>query len=313
MSTLIVRRLVLALPTILVVSFLAFSMIRLNPDAIVAARLGEAYTPEAAEKVRHEYGLDRPMYTEYFRWMGRVLTGDLGESAVSFRPVAKELAPKIAVTLELAAFAVFFAVLVGVPVGIVSAMRQDGWPDYILRTFSILGLSVPGFYVATVVLTILAVQFDWIPPLKYVAFWDNPVKNVQQFAFPALILSLGTAASVMRFTRTMMLDVLRQDYIRTAWAKGLRERAVVVRHALKNVMLPVITILGLTMANLVGGTVIFESIFSLPGVGSYLQYAVFQKDFAPIQAVVLLFASSVIIINLVVDISYTALDPRARV
>lgn len=297
----------------LIVSFLAFAMIRVNPDAVVTARLGEAYTPEAALEVRKEYGLDKPIYTEYFRWMGNVLTGDLGTSATSFKPVASEMGPKIIVTLELALFAIFFAVLMGVPFGLAAAMRQDRWPDMLFRSIAIFGLSVPSFYIATVVLALLAVNFEWIPSLQYTAFWDNPLENVQQFAFPAFILSLSTAASVMRFTRTMMLDVLRQDYIRTAWSKGLRERVVVSRHALKNAMLPVITILGLTMASLVGGTVIFETIFSLPGVGSYLQYSVFQKDFAPVQAVVLLFASSVILINLVVDISYTVLDPRAKV
>ncbi len=313
MSKFILRRLILALPTVFIVSFLAFAMIRLNPDAIVTARLGEAFTPEAAVLVREEYGLDKPMYTEYFRWAGRVMTGDLGTSAMSYKPVAEEIGPKIIVTLELAFMAVGFAVIMGVPAGLLTAMRQDRWPDFVVRTIAIFGLSVPSFYIATVVLTLLAVNYNWIPPLGYTAFWDNPIENIKQFAFPAFILSLSTAASVMRFTRTMMLDVLRQDYIRTAWSKGLRERVVVSRHALKNAMLPVITILGLTMAGLVGGTVIFETIFALPGVGSYLSYAVFQKDFAPVQAVVLLFACSVIIINLIVDISYTVLDPRAKV
>jgi peptide/nickel transport system permease protein len=307
------RRVVLSLPTLFIVSFLAFGMIRINPDAVVTARLGESYTEEAAKEIRAEYGLDNPFYIEYFKWIGKVLTGDLGESALSFEPVAKELGPKIGVTLQLALFAVFFAVIIGVPIGVYSAMRQDRWPDYILRSLAIGGLSIPGFYIATLVLTFLAIQFSWIPPLGRTNFWSSPLDNLQQFAVPAFLLSLATAASVMRYSRTMMLDVLRQDYIRTAWAKGMRERMVISRHALRNAMLPVVTILGLAMANLIGGTVIFESLFTLQGVGYYLVYSVAQRDFAPVQAVTLFFAFSVILINLIVDVSYTLLDPRAKV
>ncbi|MFN0093774.1 MAG: ABC transporter permease [Dehalococcoidia bacterium] len=307
------RRIVLSLPTLFIVSFLAFGMIRINPDAVVTARLGESFTEEAAKEVRAEYGLDNPFYVEYFKWIGNVLTGDLGSSALSFEPVSAELGPKIAVTLQLALFAILFAIVIGVPIGVYSAMRQDRWPDYFLRSFAIAGLSVPGFYVATLVLTLFAIQFSWIPPLDKTQFWSDPMENLQQYALPAFILSLATSASVMRYARTMMLDVLRQDYIRTAWAKGMRERMVISRHALRNAMLPVITILGLAMANLIGGTVIFESLFTLQGVGSYLVYSVAQRDFAPVQAVTLFFAVAVILINLLVDVSYTLLDPRAKV
>jgi peptide/nickel transport system permease protein len=222
------------------------------------------------------------------------------------------MAPKIVVTLEFAFLAVIFAVIIGVPIGVLSAVHQDHWPDYVLRSISLLGLSVPGYYIATLLLTWMAIQFQWIPALEYTAFWENPVDNLIQFALPAFILSLANAAQLMRFSRTMMLDVLRQDYIRTAWAKGMRGRVVIARHALRNALLPVITVLGLTMSVLVGGTVIFESIFTLPGLGSYLIYSVAQKDFAPIQGVVLFFACSVIVINLLVDVSYTVIDPRTK-
>jgi len=312
MQALVVRRILLAVPTLFIVSFLAFGMIRLNPDAIVIARLGENYTPEQAEQVKEEYGLNEPFYTEYFVWLGNVLRGDLGTSALSFKPVAEEMAPKIVVTLEFAFLAVIFAVIIGVPIGVLSAVHQDHWPDYVLRSISLLGLSVPGYYIATLLLTWMAIQFQWIPALEYTAFWENPVDNLIQFALPAFILSLANAAQLMRFSRTMMLDVLRQDYIRTAWAKGMRGRVVIARHALRNALLPVITVLGLTMSVLVGGTVIFESIFTLPGLGSYLIYSVAQKDFAPIQGVVLFFACSVIVINLLVDVSYTVIDPRTK-
>lgn len=308
----ILRRLLLSLPTLLIVSFLIFSMIRINPDAVVAARLGEGYTAEQAKVIKHEYGLDNPLPSEYLKWAGNVVRGDWGKSSYTLKPVLREMGPKIAVTFELAFMAVIFAVAIGVPIGVFSAMRQDRWPDYVLRSVAIAGLSVPGFYIATIVLALLARNFAWIPSIRYVSLRDDPIANIQQMWLPAFILSLGTSAQLMRFSRTMMLDVLRQDYIRTAWSKGLKERVVITRHALKNAMLPVITVVGLTMAALVGGTVIFESIFALPGLGTHLVRAVGQKDFAVVQGIALFFAAAVIIINLVVDISYTVLDPRAR-
>lgn len=308
----ILRRLLLSIPTLLIVSFLIFGMIRLNPDSVVAARLGEGYTPQQAEQIKEEYGLNNPMATEYVKWLGRVVRGDWGESAYTSKSVLSEMGPKIGVTFELAFMAVVIAVLIGVPIGVYSAMRQDRWPDYFLRTFAIFGLSVPGFLIATIILAVLAKQFGWIPPIRYHSLADDPVKNLQQMWMPALIVSLATAAQVMRFARTMMLDVLRQDYIRTAWSKGLRERAIITQHALKNAMLPVITVIGLTMATLIGGTVTFEQIFSIPGLGRHLILAVAQKDFAVVQGVALFFAIAVISVNLLVDVSYTVLDPRAK-
>lgn len=308
----ILRRLLLSIPTLLIVSFLIFGMIRLNPDSVVAARLGEGYTPQQAEQIKEEYGLNNPMATEYVKWLGRVVRGDWGESAYTSKSVLSEMGPKFGVTFELAFMAVVIAVLIGVPIGVYSAMRQDRWPDYFLRTFAIFGLSVPGFLMATIVLAVLAKQFGWIPPIRYHSLADDPVKNLQQMWMPALIVSLATAAQVMRFARTMMLDVLRQDYIRTAWSKGLRERAIITQHALKNAMLPVITVIGLTMATLIGGTVTFEQIFSIPGLGRHLILAVAQKDFAVVQGVALFFAIAVVSVNLLVDVSYTVLDPRAK-
>jgi len=313
MYSFIVRRLLLSLPTLVIVSFLVFLMIRLNPDSVVAARLGEGYTPEQAEIIKDEYGLNNPVWSEYVKWMGDILTGDWGKSAYTFKPVLDEMGPKIGVTFELALLAVLFAVIIGVPIGVFSAMRQDRWPDYTLRVFAIFGLSVPGFYIATIVLALLAKNFEWIPDTQYTSFWDNPLQNLKNMWLPAFILSLATAAQVMRFARTMMLDVLRQDYIRTAWSKGLRERVIITRHALRNALLPVITVLGITMAFLVGGTVIFEQLFTIPGLGTHLIRAVQQKDFAVVQGVTLFFAAAVIVINLVVDVSYTVLDPRSRV
>jgi peptide/nickel transport system permease protein len=222
------------------------------------------------------------------------------------------MGPKIGVTFELAFLAIIFAVIIGVPIGVYSAMRQDRWPDYVLRSLAIFWLSVPGFLIATIVLALLAKHFGWIPTIQYHGLRDDPLKNLQQMWMPALIVSLATAAQVMRFARTMMLDVLRQDYIRTAWSKGLRERTIISQHALRNAMLPVVTVIGLTMATLIGGTVAFEQIFVLPGLGRHLVLAVAQKDFAVVQGVALFFSIAVIAVNLIVDLSYTVLDPRAR-
>jgi peptide/nickel transport system permease protein len=313
MQKVILRRMVLSIPALLIVSFLIFGMLRLDPEAAIEARLGEGgFSPEAAQKLREQLGLDQPVATEYVRWVANLLRGDWGTSLYTHRPVLDEVRPRVQVTLQLALTAVTFAVIIGIPIGIISAIRQDSWIDYLLRVLSILGLSIPGFVVATFVMAFLAIQFGWIPSTRYWAPWENPVLNFQQFALPALILSLSTSAAVMRYTRTMMLDVLRQDYIRTAWAKGLRERVIILRHALKNVLLPVVTVLGLTMAALVGGTVIFETLFTLDGVGRLLIRAVLERDFPLVQGITLLFAIAVVFINLVVDISYTLLDPRAR-
>ena len=312
MGSFLTRRLIFSLPTVLIVSFLIFGMLRINPDSVVAARLGEGYTEEQAQMVRHEYRLDKPFPTEYLRWLGNVARGDWGESAYTYKSVLSEMAPRIGVTIELALLAVSFAVLIGIPIGVISAMRQDQWPDFLLRGFAILGLSIPGFYLATIITAILAIQFQWVPSQNYHTLWKAPLANLGQMWLPAFILSLSTSAQVMRFSRTMMLEVLRQDYVRTAWAKGLSERSVIIRHALKNAMLPVVTILGLTMAALIGGTVIFEQVFGLPGLGRYMVGAVARKDFAVVQGVTLFFAISVIFINLAVDVSYTVLDPRAR-
>jgi peptide/nickel transport system permease protein len=216
----VLRRLLLAVPTLLIVSFLIFGMIRLDPDSVVAARLGEGYTEEQANMVKETYGLNEPVATEYVKWLGRVVRGDWGESAYTFKPVLSEMAPKIGVTFELAFLAILFAVIIGVPIGVFSAMRQDRWPDYVLRSFAIFGLSVPGFLIATIVLALLAKNFGWIPSIRYQSLREDPIANLQQMWMPAFIVSLATSAQVMRYARTMMLDVLRQDYIRTAWGEG---------------------------------------------------------------------------------------------
>jgi peptide/nickel transport system permease protein len=309
----ILRRILLAIPTLLIVTFAIFALIRLDPEAAIAARLGEGYTPEASAQLKAELRLDRPLIPEYLRWLGNLLRGDLGRSLYSGEPILDELLPKVGVTVELAVLAVLFSALIGIPIGILAAVRQDSLADYLCRSAAVLGLSIPGFVLATFALAFLAREAGWIPPTRYEAPWEDPWHNLQQFALPSFLLSIGTAASVMRYTRAMMLEVLRQDYIRTAWSKGLRERQVIIRHALRNALLPVITVLGLTMAFLVGGTVIFESLFTLDGVGRLLIRGVYERDFPLVQGVTALFAFSVVLINLAVDLSYALLDPRVKV
>jgi peptide/nickel transport system permease protein len=306
------RRLTLAIPTVLIVSFLVFGMIRFLPGDIAVAKLGEGYTEEAAQRIRAQYGLDQPWPEQYARYLGNALRGDLGRSETG-QPVLKEISSRFPVTLELALIAVFFAALIGIPFGVISAVRQDTVADYFTRGTAILGLAVPGFVLATLLQSLFSVQFGVnIASLNFKRFTEDPIANLGQMWLPALILSLGTAAQVMRMTRAMMLEVQRQDYIRTATAKGLREGVVLLRHALRNALMPVVTIFGLQMAFLIGGTVIFESIFSLPGMGRFLIEAVTRRDYATVQGITLVFATSVVLINLLVDVSYTFLDPRTR-
>ncbi|MGD9893728.1 MAG: ABC transporter permease [Dehalococcoidia bacterium] len=308
----ITRRVLFAIPTVLIVSFLVFSMIRFLPGDIAVAKLGEAYTEEAAQRIRAEYGLDKPWPQQYITYLADVLRGDLG-TAESGQPVLSEIRSRFPVTFELAMLAVFFSALIGIPLGVLSAIRQDTPLDYIGRSGAIIGLAVPGFVLATLLQSFFSIQWGInIASVRYHSFSSDPLGNLGQMWIPALLLSLGTGAQVMRMTRAMMLEVQRQDYIRTATAKGLRERVVLLRHALRNALMPVVTIFGLQMAFLIGGTVIFESIFSLPGMGRYLIEAVTRRDYAVVQGITLIFATGVVLINLLVDLSYTFLDPRTR-
>ncbi len=313
MLTYTLRRLLLALPTVLLVSFLVFGMIRFLPGDIATAKLGEGYTEEAARRIRAQYGLDKPWPQQFLRYLAGITRGDLGR-AESGQTVTAEIRARYPVTLELALLAVAFAALIGIPIGVLSAVRQDSPADYLARGGAVLFLAVPGFYLATLLQSLFSIRWGInIASIHYTPLTQNPLANLQQMWLPALILSLGTAAQVMRMTRAMMLEVLRQDYIRTATAKGLHRGVVLTRHALRNALMPVVTIFGLTMAFLIGGTVIFESIFSLPGMGRYLIEAVTRRDYAAVQGITLVFAVSVVLINLIVDLSYTWLDPRHRV
>ena len=302
----------LLVPTLALVTLLVFSIIRLLPGDIVTLMMSEQGYASDKAKLEQMMGLDQPFYRQYVTYVGRVLQGDLGVSFWTKEPVLDEILRRLPVSVELAVLAMFFGLVIAVPTGIFSAVRQDTWLDYLFRTGAIGGLSVPGFWMATVVIVAASIWWQWVPPMRYTPFARDPVKNLSQLVLPAIILGLALSASVMRMTRSMVLEVLREDYVRTAWAKGLRERVVVIKHSLKNALIPVITILGIQVAQILGGTVIFESIFGLPGMGRFLFDAINQRDYPVIQGVNLLIVSVVVLINLIVDAFYAFLDPRIR-
>jgi peptide/nickel transport system permease protein len=320
MGQYLIRRLLLMALTLIGVSFLAFAILRLVPGGVENAILGEQATPEQFVQLRHSLGLDQPIPVQYVHWLlgggatksHGVVRGDLGESLVTHRVIANDIRDRLPVTLELGGMAMIVSILIAVPVGLFAAMRQDTMGDYTARSFAIGFLSIPGFWIGTLVITFGARLFGYAPPLTYVAPWVAPFANLQIMVPPAIILGAGLSGTVMRLTRTQMLDVLRQDYIRTAWAKGLRERTLVWRHALRNAAIPVLTLIGIQVPILFGGTVILEQIFGVPGVGRFLITGVNERDFPAIQAVVLMVAVIVVVSNLCVDVAYSALDPRVK-
>jgi peptide/nickel transport system permease protein len=269
-------------------------------------------TPERCAQIDHDLGLDQPLIKQYFSWAGDIIQGDFGRSMVNRRPVVEEIRNRMAATLELTILSSGFAVLVALPIGVLSALKQDRWPDVSLRILTIGWLAMPSFWVGTMLITLPAKWWGYSPPTPYVQFWDDPLKNLEQMYLPAIALGLALSAILARITRSSMLEVLRQDYVRTARAKGLAERTVLSRHALKNAMLPVITLFGLQLGFLIGGTVVLESLFALPGLGTLLLSAVLTKDFPEIQGLVLFFAVIIMVINLAVDLSYSLFDPRVR-
>jgi peptide/nickel transport system permease protein len=290
-----------------------FVLVRLLPGDAVTLQLQDAKSTAADEAaLRAQLGLDRPIYVQYVDWLGTLLRGDLGHSFRSHQPIGQELASRLPVTAELGAVGLVIAAILATVVGVVSAVKQDSLTDYASRSVAIGLLAIPGFWLGTLVVTLPSVWWHWTPPLRYVHFTEDPVKNLSIVIIPAVILGLGISGGLMRLVRTQMLEVLRQDFIRTAAAKGLAEQAVVVRHALKNAFIPALTVLGLQVALLVSGTVVLESIFVLPGMGRFLLESVQARDYPAIQGLNLIFATVIVLTNLVVDLLYGWLDPRVR-
>jgi peptide/nickel transport system permease protein len=310
----IVRRLLQGVLVLWLVSLLIFSIVRILPGDAVIMQLDQAAapTPAVLARARQELGLDRPFLDQYRTWLSSAVHGDLGRSLITRRPVTQELLKRVNLTSHLTVMSVLVALLIALPIGVLSAVRQDTASDYVGRLFAILGLSLPDFWLATVVITFLAIWFQWIPPIGFAPLWVDPARCLSQLLIPAIIIGARLAAVSMRMTRSSLLEVLRQDYIRTARAKGTRERAVIVRHALKNAFIPVVTVIGQQFSVLLGGTVIVEYIFLQPGVGSLMLDAVLLRDYTLIQGAVLFFAAVIVVTNLLVDLSYAWLDPRIR-
>jgi peptide/nickel transport system permease protein len=306
------KRLLVAAPSLLIASLIVFTLPRLIPGDVVALMLEEKAYAKDLEEMRAKLGLNRPIYVQYFEWLSRVARGDLGESLWTRRPVLEEIGRRLPVTLEIAAFAVFFALVISLPIGIISATRQDTVWDYVFRSGAIFGLSVPGFWLATLVIVLPAIWWGWRPVTGFTEFSKDPLAHTTQFILPAFILGIAAAAALMRLTRGTLLEVLRQDYVRTAWAKGLSERRVVLKHTLRNGIIPVVSLLGTQIPQILGGTVIIETIFGLPGMSRFLFDAINQRDYPVIQGVNLVVVTFVVFINLTVDTLYAVLDPRIR-
>jgi peptide/nickel transport system permease protein len=309
----VLRRLALAVPTLVLVSIIVFAMMRLMPGDVVLRMVeGHAYAP-TVDALRTELGLDRPAHVQYLEWVGGILTrGDFGHSYWTRQPILDEFVARFPVTLGLALLTILVSVVIGILVGIVSAVRQDTVSDYVGRIFAILALSVPYFGLAVLVVVLPAIWFKWTPVYTYVPFSTDPLQNLKIMLVPALVFGVTRAGPIMRIMRSALLEVLRQDYIRTAWSKGLPERAVVLRHALKNAMIPVISLVGLQTPLYIGGSVIMESIFRLPGVGLFFFEALTRLDYPVVQSVNLIVAALVVGLNLAIDLTYAFLDPRIR-
>ena len=313
----LVKRLLLYLPTILLVTLLVFGLMRVIPGEPALLILGGAsgdanFTDEDLRKMRHELGTDRPIYVQYGDWIWGLLHGDLGMSMYYRLPVMEELGPRIPLTIELAVMAGIISFILAVPLGIISAVKQDSVGDYIARLFSFTGISIPIFVTGMVVIYILVRLFNYLPPLGHTTLWEDPLKNLQQLLFPALTLAFFQMNFIARVTRSAMLEVLREDYVRTARSKGLRERRVIYLHALKNASLPIITVSGWSLGILLGGTIIIERIFVVPGMGTLLLEGINNRDYTLLQADVMVYATAVLTVNLLVDLIYGWLDPRIR-
>ncbi len=317
MRTYIIRRILLIIPTLFILTILVFLSVRFIPGDVVDAMLGRMEAGLVVtidrEALERRLGLDVPVHVQYGRWIGGILLkGTLGDSLMGNFTVEEEILAKLPVTLELGILAIVIGLVIALPIGIYSAIRQDTATDYAGRSLAIIGLATPNFWLGLMIMIYPAVWWGWAPPMKLVSFTEDPLGNLAVFLIPSLILGTAASATTMRMTRTMMLEVLRQDYIRTAWSKGLRERVVVIRHTIKNALIPVITLIGLQLPILVGGSVIIENIFNLPGLGGLMLTALNDRDYPVVSGINLFFATGVMAINLLIDLVYPYLDPRVR-
>ncbi len=318
MQTYIIKRLLLFIPTLIMITVLVFLILRFIPGdpaylVLVGAEEGEVNVSEKVlAEMRAKLGTDRPIYVQYADWIWNMLQLDFGNSYHYDTPISKDLKTKFAVTLELTILSVLIASVAAVPLGVISAIKQDTPLDYASRIITFSGIALPTFWVGLLIIYFLVLIFEWLPPLKYATLWDDPWTNLQQLMLPAIALGYFNMAFIARVTRSAMLEVLREDFIRTARSKGLTERLVIARHALKNALLPVITVSGYEFGRLISGTVVIETIFVVPGMGRLLLDAVYHRDYAVIQAIIVVITTVVLVVNLILDMLYGWLNPRIR-
>ena len=316
MRAYIIRRVLLIIPTLFILSIIVFLSVRFIPGDVIDTMLASDQNTMVGidrEALMRQLGLDVPVYVQYGRWLrGIFLHGTLGTSLLGAWTVEEKIIGRLPVTIELGLLAILIALVIALPVGIYSAIRQDTAADYLGRSVAIIGLATPNFWLGIMVMIYPVIWWGWAPPMRLVPFSEDPLGNLEVFLIPSLILGTAMAAATMRMTRTMMLEVLRQDYIRTAWSKGLRERIVVIRHAIKNALIPVVSLIGLQLPILVGGAVIMENIFNLPGLGRLMLTALTDRDYPVISGINMFFATVVVGINLLIDLLYAYLDPRVR-
>jgi peptide/nickel transport system permease protein len=314
--TYLTKRLLLIIPTLFGVAAVVFVIMRVIPGDVTLLILGGDQTgridPQQLAAMRHQLGLDQSIPVQFAQWLWSVLRLDFGKSLWTGQPVIEEVLIRLPLSLEVAILATIVSVLLAIPLGMLAAVRQDTWVDYVIRVGSIGGQAIPSFWVGILVILFLVIYFGWGPPLEFTPPWVDPWANFQQLVWPVVTVGYRYAAVTTRMTRSTVLEVLREDYIRTAWAKGLRERAVVIRHALKNAMLPVITLIGTEFAFLIGGLVVTETVFTLNGVGRFVVDAVAHRDYPVVQALVFLIAFCFVVVNLLIDLAYAWLDPRIR-
>ena len=316
MRAYVIRRLLLVIPTLFILTIIVFLSVRFIPGDVIDVMMDDRQWVQGdfdRQAIERYLGLDVPVHVQYGRWMGGILLhGTLGESLLGGATVEEKIIGRLPATVELGVMAIVIGLLIALPVGIYSAIRQDTAADYVGRSIAIIGLATPNFWLALMVMIFPVIWWGWAPPMELIPFTEDPLGNLGVFIIPSLILGTASAAATMRMTRTMMLEVLRQDYIRTAWSKGLKERAVVIRHAVKNALIPVVTLIGLQLPILVGGAVIMENIFNLPGLGRLMVDALSDRDYPVVSGVNLFFATAVLGINLMIDLMYPFLDPRVR-
>lgn len=316
MISYLVRRFIQSLVVLVIVSILVFVAMRLLPGdpirMIITASNTESFTEEQITQVRHEYGLDRPMFIQYFDWVGGFLRGDMGDSILQKVPVSDEVVRRIPITFHLGILAFIIGLLIGIPVGIIGAVRRATWLDTLVTTLSNLGITVPIFWLGILLMYLFGLYLNWLPVMGYTSPFTDFWLSTKQLIMPVFCLAVFPIASTARQTRSSMLDVMHQDYIRTAWAKGVKEQAVIMRHALKNGLIPIVTLAGMGVPMIVGGTVLIETVFNIPGMGRLAVTSVLNQDYPYVQGIVLIVSAAVLVVNLIVELVYGWLDPRIR-